>query len=405
MTRALSIFTALSLTIALVVTANPARATAEPRVVATITVGSAPWGVAFTPDGSRAFVGNSGSTYVSVIDVAARSQSTTVSTGSVANPAGIAVTPDGSKVLVTGFGGSPYTISSIATSSLAVTTQSVDCVNPLPITVRTDGTDAYIGCGDGRLRGISVATLTDSPIRTDTGTIDAVAYVPRGSSASDDIAYLLNSGGTGAFRLSNAGTVGALPAFGRSVAVDATGAWAYVGDSAGTISVFSIAAPTAANHTITVGGDLRGIALSPNGDRAYVTDNTGDTVKIVDLALRTVIATIPVGSDPQNIAISPDGRTALVTNNSSSSVSVIAIPAPRAYGDLIPTAYLQQFAISADGTCDSAPADLADFPGLGARLHNSAWGMSWALWPNGGTGGFVCSRQPYFTAAQDWAVE
>lgn len=397
--------TALSLSIALVAHASPALAAAEARVVATITVGSAPWGVAFTPDGTRAFVGNSGSTYASVIDVAARSQSSTVSTGSVANPAGIAVTPDGSKVLVTGFGGSPYTISSIATSGFAVTTQSVGCINPLPITVRTDGASAYIGCGDGHLRGISVATLADTPIQTVTGSIDAVAYVPRGSSANDDIAYLLNSGGTGTFNLSNAGTVGALPAFGRSVAVDPTGAWAYVGDSAGNISVFSIAAPTAANHTITVGGDLRGIALSPDGGRAYVTDNTGDTVKIVDLTLRSVIATIPVGSDPQNIAISPDGRTALVTNNTSGTVSVIDIPIPRASGDLVPTAFLQQFAIGAEGSCDMAPADLADFPGLGPTLHNSAWGMSWALWPNGGTGGFVCSRQPYYTSADTWSVE
>jgi YVTN family beta-propeller protein len=37
-------------------------------VVATIPVGNAPWGVAFTPDGTRAYVANSGGNTVSVID-------------------------------------------------------------------------------------------------------------------------------------------------------------------------------------------------------------------------------------------------------------------------------------------------------------------------------------------------
>lgn len=383
-----------------------AHAATAAAVVATIPVGSAPWGIAFTPDGTRAFVGNSGSTFVSVIDVAARTESSRVSTGSVANPAGIGVTPDGTKVLVTGFG-SPYTISAIDSSTLTVTTQTIGCVNPLPITVRNDGASAYTGCGNGQLRGTDVATLTTTNIRTDTGSIDAVAYVPQGGAANDDIAYILNAAGSGEFKLSNAnggsGSRSVLPASGRSIAVDSTGTTAYVGDAAGNLSVFTITSPATAQHTILVGGDLRGIALSPDGDHAYVTDSTSNLVKVVDLSLRRVISSIAVGSSPQSIAISPDGRTALVTNNTSSSVSVIDIPVPPASGDDVPRAALQQFARHPEDTCESQPTDLIDFPAL-ASLVGRNWGTSWAQWPNGGTGGSVCTRQPYYTSTGTWAV-
>ena len=46
--------------------------TASNTVVATVAVGSGPFGVAITPDGTRAYVANSASNSVSVIDTALR---------------------------------------------------------------------------------------------------------------------------------------------------------------------------------------------------------------------------------------------------------------------------------------------------------------------------------------------
>jgi YVTN family beta-propeller protein len=62
-------------------------------VVATITVGSFPIGVAITPDGQHAYVANNGSHNVSVIATATNKVVATV--GGTGPTVGVAITPDG----------------------------------------------------------------------------------------------------------------------------------------------------------------------------------------------------------------------------------------------------------------------------------------------------------------------
>ena len=69
--------------------------TASNTVVATVGVGTYPYGVAITPDGSRAYVTNISSNNVSVIDTASNVVITTVGVGS--NPIGVTITPDGTR--------------------------------------------------------------------------------------------------------------------------------------------------------------------------------------------------------------------------------------------------------------------------------------------------------------------
>jgi YVTN family beta-propeller protein len=312
---------------------NLLRVNAAPtmQVVATIAVGTMPWGVAFSPDGMVAYVGNSGSNTISVIDVAART-STTVSGGRLIGSAvaGVVVTPDGTKALFTPFN-YPETFglntSDLQLSNVPMTTS---CVNPLPITMRDDGTAAYVGCGDGRIQAIDTTTLVSTLVRAQSGDVRDVAYVPQGSNSGDDIAYVRNEIlGTqaGYFQLSNANTSTVLPGYGYSVAVDDSGVHAYVGDSTGTLSIFSIATPTVADDTFLVGGDPKDIALTSDGRFAFITDSANNSVKLADLTGLEVVDQISVGSSPQSIALSPDERTALVTNNAGNTVSVIAITA------------------------------------------------------------------------------
>jgi YVTN family beta-propeller protein len=64
-----------------------------------IPVGSVPFGVAVTPDGSKVYVTNFSSNTVSVISTATNTVIATIAVGS--GPVGVAFTPDGSKVYVT----------------------------------------------------------------------------------------------------------------------------------------------------------------------------------------------------------------------------------------------------------------------------------------------------------------
>src|ERR1700730_6312957 len=70
--------------------------TATNTVIATIPVGSDPYAVAVSPDGSKVYVANVLSNNVSVIATATNTVIATVTVG--LQPAGVAVSPDGSNV-------------------------------------------------------------------------------------------------------------------------------------------------------------------------------------------------------------------------------------------------------------------------------------------------------------------
>ena len=91
--------------------------TTSNTVAATIPVGSAPTGVAVTPDGSRVYVTNFQDNTVSVIATASNTVTATIPLGN--NPFGVAVTPDGSTVYVANEFAN--TVSVIATASNTVT--------------------------------------------------------------------------------------------------------------------------------------------------------------------------------------------------------------------------------------------------------------------------------------------
>lgn len=71
-----------------------------------------------------------------------------------------------------------------------------------------------------------------------------------------------------------------------------------------------------------------------------------------------------------------------------------------------PVAALQQFAVPAGtlatGCASLAPAHVDD-PAL-AQLREEGWSVSYANWPNGGSGGWVCQRQPIYTSL-GWIVQ
>src|SRR5690606_28556963 len=74
--------------------------TATNAVTATVKVEGAPSGVAFNPEGTKAYVTDNGKYFsnVSVIDVSTNKVTATIPVGP--NPVGVADTPDGTKVYV-----------------------------------------------------------------------------------------------------------------------------------------------------------------------------------------------------------------------------------------------------------------------------------------------------------------
>ena len=261
------------------------------RNVAFITVGTAPWGVAISPNGSFVYVANSDSSTVSVIDTSTRTVTDTITVG-FNGPSGVAISPDGSFVYVTNIGDVPGTVSVINTTT--------GSVSPTPINVGREPTEIVVSPDS------AFVYVANFGVSGAAGTVSVI-----------DIA-------TGA--VSNTITVGIYP---RGVAISPNGAFVYVAnsdDDPGTVSVIDTANKAVVGDPIGVGTNPVGVAISPDGAFVYVTNQGDDTVSVITAATKIVSPTsFRVGSRPAEIVVSPDGAFVYVTNSGSDSISVIDI--------------------------------------------------------------------------------
>ena len=90
-------------------------------VVATVSVGNIPAGVAITPNGAFAYVANYSSNTLSVIDTASNTVVATVPIGDGNNPLQVAITPDGTSVYVTNESSNTVSVVSTASNTVVAT--------------------------------------------------------------------------------------------------------------------------------------------------------------------------------------------------------------------------------------------------------------------------------------------
>ena len=145
--------------------------TATNTVSATIPVGVVPIAVAVTPDGSKVYVTNTNSFTVSVIDTATNTVSATIPLGPF--PEGVAVSPDGTKVYVAVFFN---TVSVIDTATNTVSATVPVGVEPIGVAVTPDGGKVYVtntaGVGDVSV----IDTATNTVIATIPDGLSPVAF-------------------------------------------------------------------------------------------------------------------------------------------------------------------------------------------------------------------------------------
>jgi YVTN family beta-propeller protein len=138
--------------------------TATNTVVATVTVGPLPRGVAVTPDGTHAYVAD-GAGAVSVIETATNTVVATVTVG--VNPIAVAVTPDGKHVYVANgnFAGTTGTVSVIATATNTVVATIPVGAIPSAVAITPDGTHAYVTNRDSNNVSV-IATVSNTVVAT-----------------------------------------------------------------------------------------------------------------------------------------------------------------------------------------------------------------------------------------------
>ncbi len=284
-----------------------------------IDVLSRPEAVAFTPDGRRAYVVNRFDNAVTVIDTAT---STVIDTDPVASgvnpiflgngndPVAIAISPNGTRAYVANSGTNTVTIIDTVNNKIVdanPATQAVDAIRvfngstPEGIVVSPGGRYVYVA---NRLSGVTVIdTLPTTPIIVDANpatpdVIDTITGVGANSKAvaiSSDGRYLYVINAT---QVSIIDTVAL-----KTVDTDPT--------TPGTVDPI----------TIGTGSNLTGVAVSADGSKVYVTNAVTNTVSVIDAVSKSVVRTITVGNAPTGIAIR--GNRAYVGNAIDKSITVI----------------------------------------------------------------------------------
>ena len=257
--------------------------TATDTVIATVDVGSGPYGVAIAPDGAKVYVSNMFSNNVSVIDTKTNNVTATVPVG--ISPAGVAITPDGTKVYTVNMGSYPSyegTVSVIDTSTNNVTATVPVGIGPMGIAVTPDGSNVYV-----------VNELSSYITVIDTAT-NNVTSVPVGIN-------------------------------GYGIAFNPSGKKAYVTNYISN-SVSVIDTVTKEVTLVPIGGVSGGVAVTPDGTKAYVT--VSKNVTIINTADNTVITSVDTGSKVLGISVTPDGKKVYAANygdtsNPGNTVSVI----------------------------------------------------------------------------------
>ena len=336
--RRLAVITAVavSLLVSLVVSAS-ATSTMN-TVIETVTVGSAPQGIAISTDGAFAYVANTSSQTVSKVDLGASPAAVIATIQVGTSPVGVVVTPDGTRVYVTNFGSNDVSV--INTSSNTVIATTPVGPSPVGVAVTPDGTHVFVTNS-----GSNTVSVIDTSSNAVSTTI-VVGTAPKGIAISPDGLYALVANYVGnsvsLITLSNNSVQDFVSQWGpTSIAIDATSHYAYVtyddvtnGFSGGApgFGIFLLAAPVGLQgfqaflQTPFAGA---GIALDPSGALGYITNESDNSVTVFNMISGAILSTtIPVGSAPIGIALNPSGARAYVTNSGGSTVSVLDIVVP-----------------------------------------------------------------------------
>ncbi len=285
--------------------------TATNTVAATINVGDSPTAVAVSPNGARAYVTNLGSDDVSVIDTATNTVLTTIGAGGA--PTGVAVTPNGARAYVANSQSGDVSVIDTATNTLLTTIEVGPSTSPFAVATSPDGSRIYVSLTSGG-EGASVAVI-DTATNTVSATIGfgpafGLAVTPDGSQlyvATTDTTDLnaVTVVNTATNTVSATIDTGANTApFGVAVTPDGNRVYVSLSGSAGTGAVAVIdTATNAISTTINVGEVPLGVAVTPDGSHVYVANNDSGTVSVIDTATNTVSATIGVGGGPAGVAI------------------------------------------------------------------------------------------------------
>ena len=237
-----------------------------PAAAGRVGVGALPTSIAINHAGTIAYVGNQGSSSVSVISTSTNAVTGTIPiTGTVLT---VLVTPGDSLLLVASDAGRLYIVR-LSTSAV------VDSV-PVPIA------NALVMRGDTTVFASEQFTGGVAEINLRTRTV----------------VRTLNAGG--------------VP---QGVLVASNGTTLYLANEIGQLQIWNLTTGTMSGHVNLPGGGGFALAQDPTTGLLYVsTSYYGSRVHVIDPATQRIVRVIMTGGTPRRIAFAPDGSVGIVAN-------------------------------------------------------------------------------------------
>ena len=229
-----------------------------------IRVGADPTDIAFSSDGTTAYVTNQFSANVGIVNVAAHASTDSIALP--ANPFRILVAPGNGRIYVSTNNDSLYEIDPVAKTLTRRWGFKAPCNG---LTITGSGAEMFTTTIGGQLARLRLAT----------GALDTVTI---------------------------GGTL-------QDVALSRDESELFIANESGPLLVRSAATLSAVTTVPAVTGAFA-LKLSPDGTRLFTTSTGAGFLSIVDPSSRAVVGSLFLGGLPRRIAFSPDGGTALIAN-------------------------------------------------------------------------------------------
>lgn len=294
--------------------------TTSNTVTATIPVGIVPELLDILPDGSKVFVENNVGETQSVIDVATDTVENTIFTFG-GHITALLNTPNGAKNYLADIINNNVIIIDNATQTVI---GSINVGNqPSNLAITPDGTKLYsFNTGDATLSVINTANDTviatipvgNSPLCGCATPDSSKLYVPN---ANDNTVSVIDTASNTVIATIPVGD------FPRGVAITPDGTRALVANAVSADVSIIDTASNAVIATLPAGFAADMISITPDSKKAYVANENSSTETVIDIPSLTVIATIPIGQDPESQVMTPDGKQLYVVNDGDDNVTVI----------------------------------------------------------------------------------
>jgi YVTN family beta-propeller protein len=303
---------------------NLGLATAAPTVIATVQVGTAPFGVDVNPTTNRIYVANRDSNTVSVIDATTNTVvGSPIAVGTA--PHALVVNPATNRIYVANTNSNTVSVIDGSTNTVIGSPIAVGlapygiAVNPttnrIYVTNQTSGTVTVIDGATNATTGSPIAVGL-SPYGIAVNPVTNRIYVT--STFSNNVRVIDGSTNT---VIGSPIAVGSLP---YGIAVNPATNRIYVANyTNNTVNVIDGATNAVVGSPIPVGTDP--YAVNPNNNRIYVANRQTNNLTILDGATGTALSGSPVtvGTAPRGVALTPSTGRIYVANETSNTVSVL----------------------------------------------------------------------------------